>query len=104
MCGGAAPDNHGHSHWVQVCLLLRIALQDALSEVTFRVFVYDITALNGRNKESVVMAEKVLRKLERAVQEKGLKLSITHGRKRRKEHGNHFLQMSGRKVSGMQQR
>ena len=58
MCGGTAPDHHGHlatatlpvSKWS--CLLLRIVLQDALSEVTkiypplkLRVLVDDITAL-----------------------------------------------------------
>ena len=48
------------------CFVLRIALQDALSEVTknypslkLRVFVDDITAfMNGRNKELVEMAQK----------------------------------------------
>ena len=49
------------------CLLMRIVLQDALSEVTqifpplkLLVFEADITAfMNGRNKELVEMAEKV---------------------------------------------
>ena len=48
------------------CLLLRIVLQDALSEVTknylplkLRVFVDDITALlTGKNKTVVEMAKK----------------------------------------------
>ena len=58
MCGGAAPDHHGilpGSEWS--CLLLRIVLQDALSEVTkfftplkSRVFVDDITAHLKGNK------------------------------------------------------
>ena len=70
------------------CLLLRPVLQDALSEVTnicapltLRVLLDDFTAfMNGRNKEFVEMAEKVLRKLEREVEEKGLKLAITEGK------------------------
>ena len=38
----------------------------------------DITAfMHGRNKALVEMAEKVLKKLKREVEEKGLKLSIT---------------------------
>ena len=69
------------------CLLLRIVLQDALSEVTkiypsliLRVFVDDITAfMNGRNKELVEMAQKHLKKLRMEVEEKGLKLSIAEG-------------------------
>ena len=45
-------------------------------------FVDDITAsINGRNKEAVEMAEEVLKKLKREVEEKGLKLSITEGGK-----------------------
>ena len=52
------------SNWS--CSLLRIVLQDALSEVTknylslkLRVFVDDITAfMNGRNKELVEMTQK----------------------------------------------
>ena len=67
------------------CFLLRIVLQDALSEVTkkcpplkLRVFVDDITALlKGRNKEVVQMAEKVLGKLKKEVKEKGLKVRAT---------------------------
>ena len=63
-------------------------LQDALIEVTnicapltLRVLLDDFTAfMNGRNKEFVEMAEKVLRKLEREVEEKGLKLAITEGK------------------------
>ena len=52
MCGEAAPDRHGHLARVKVELLLRIVLQDALSDVAknyfplkLRVFVDDITAL-----------------------------------------------------------
>ena len=67
------------------CLLVRIVLQDALSEVTkihpplkLRVFVGDITALlKGRNKKLVEMTETVLNMLKKEVKEKGLKLSIT---------------------------
>ena len=53
------------------CLLLRIALQDALSEVTNinppflkkRVFVDDITArVMGKNREVAEMAKKVMKK------------------------------------------
>ena len=71
------------------CFLLRIVLQDALREVTeiypplkLRVFVDDITAfVNGGNKELVEMAEKVLAKLVKEVEEKVLRLSITEGEK-----------------------
>ena len=42
--------------------------------LTSRVFVDDITAfMNGRNKELVEMAEKVLKKLIMEVEEKGMK-------------------------------
>ena len=69
------------------------------------MFVDDITAFtNWRTKELVEMAEKVLEKCKREVEERGLKLSITGREKeRKKEEGNHFLQVSGGKVSGMQQ-
>ena len=58
------------------CLLLRIVLQDALSEVTkpfkLRVFVDDITALlMVKNK---VAAKKVMKKLTEEVEKKGLKM------------------------------
>ena len=67
------------------CWLLRIVLQDVLSEamniyppLTLRGFVDDITALvKGRNKEVAEMAKKVMKKLEEDVEKKGLKLSVT---------------------------
>ena len=67
------------------CLLLRIVLQDALSEVTkiyplrkLRVFVDDITALfMGKNKKVAEMAKKMMRKLKEEVGEKDLILSST---------------------------
>ena len=53
MCGGAAPDHHGHSSWVNV-------VQDALSEVTqtytplkLRVFV-DAHSFHQWEKQGVV--------------------------------------------------
>ena len=60
------------------CLLLRIVLQDALSEVTkicpslkLRVFVDDITALvKGRKKDVAEMAKKGDEKVERRSGEK----------------------------------
>ena len=60
------------------CLLLRIVLQDALSEVTkiypslkLRVFVDDITALvKGKNKEVAEMAKKLMKKLKEEVEKK----------------------------------
>ena len=66
-------------------MLLRIVLQDALSEVTqiyipkkFRVFVDDITALLGRkNRQVAEMAKKVTKKLKEEAEKKGLKLSVT---------------------------
>ena len=67
------------------CLLLRVVLQDALTDVTIiypslklRVFVDDITALvKGKNKEVTEMAKKVMKKLKEEVEKKGLKLSVT---------------------------
>ena len=61
------------------CLLLRIVLQDVLSEVTnnytplkLRVFVDDITALlMEKNKEVAEMAKKVMRRLREEVEKKG---------------------------------
>ena len=66
------------------CLLLRIVLQVAMSEVTknypllkLRVFVDDITALLiGKNQVVPEMAWKVLMKLKEDVERKGLKLSV----------------------------
>ena len=60
------------------CLLVRIVLQDTLREVTHKFirlrncgFCGDITALmDGRNKELVEMAEKVLKKLKMEVEER----------------------------------
>ena len=71
------------------CLLLRIVLQDALSEVTkiyltlkLRVFVADITAVaKGKNREVAEMAKKVVKKLKEEVVKKGLKLSVTENGK-----------------------
>ena len=71
-------------------MLLRIVLQDSVSEVTkvyppskLKVFLDDITAsMEERDKEFVGIAEKVLKskkKQERRV--KGLKLSVTGGGK-----------------------
>ena len=67
------------------CLPLLVVLQDALSEVSknlpplkLSVFVDDITAfMNGRNKELLEMAGKVLEKLKSELEEKGLKLWIS---------------------------
>ena len=61
---------------LELCLLLRIVLQDALSEVMknypplmLRFFVYDITALvKGRNKEVAEMAKQVMEKLAEEVE------------------------------------
>ena len=94
------------------CLLLRIVLQDALSEVTqifpplkLLVFEADITAfMNGRNKELVEMAEKVFQEVEVRGRGEGLEAVDHWRRKRKKEQGNHFLQVSGGEVSGMQQK
>ena len=57
------------------------------------VLVDDITGfVNGRNKELVEMAEKVLKKLKMVAEEKGLKLSITEGGK--KDRARRSLQAS----------
>ena len=69
-------------------LLLRIVLQEALSEVTkidpslrLRVFVDDITALvKGRTKWRK-WQNKVMKKLKEEVEKKGLKLSVTENGK-----------------------
>ena len=70
------------------CLLLRIVLQDAQSEVLniypplkLRVFVGDIAAWRGRNKEVAEMAKKVMKKLKEEVEKKNLKLSVTENGK-----------------------
>ena len=94
MCKRFVTDHHGHPVKVQVQLfLLRIVLQDALSEVTkiypplkLRVFVDDtITApVKGRNEEVAEMAEKVMKKLKEEVEKKGLILSVTENGKERK--------------------
>ena len=66
------------------CVLLRIVLQDALSEVAkiylplkLRVFLHDITTLlMEKDREVDEMAKKVMKKLkEEEVDKKGLKLS-----------------------------
>ena len=71
------------------CLLPRIALQDALSEVRkfdpplkLMGLVDDITApVKGRNKEVAEMAKKVMTMLKEEVQKKGLKLPVTENGK-----------------------
>ena len=71
------------------CLLLRIELQDALSDVVkvyppmeFKVFVDNITAcLEGRNKELSDISDKVLRVMRMEAEEKGSKLPVTEGGK-----------------------
>ena len=70
-------------------MLLRIVLQEALSEVTkiypplkLRVFVDDITALlMVKNKEVAEVAKKVMKKLKEEVEKKGLKLFVTENGK-----------------------
>ena len=85
---------------------MRVVLQDALSEVMmvyplqkFKVFVDDITAfMEGRNKEKAGIAWKVLKSIKGEVEEKGLKLSFTGGRR-----GKGRSRAATRKeVSGMQ--
>ena len=53
--------------------------QNFYPPLKFRVFVCDITAFTNGRKKLVEMAEKVLKKLKREVEEKSLKLSITEG-------------------------
>ena len=75
------------------CLLLRIVLQDALSEVMkvyppmkLKVFFVDEMTpfMQGRNTELPGIAEKVLKSIRKEAEEKGLKLSITEGGKQGK--------------------
>ena len=74
------------------CLLLRIVVQDASSEVTknnpplkIRVFVDDITALlMVKNKVVAGMAKKVMKRLTEEVEKKGSNChSMTMGKKER---------------------
>ena len=82
------------------CLLLRIVLQDALSEVTkiypslkLRVFVVDITALvKGRNKDVAEMAKKVMKKLKEMEKNK---LSVTETWQGRKGQDDCFVWIPG---------
>ena len=63
MCGGAAPDHHGHLTEVT----------KIYSPLKLKVFVDDITALlNGVNRELAEMAQKVTKKLKEEVERKGL--------------------------------
>ena len=88
MCGGAAPDHHGHLARVQVEPFASTYCV-ALSEVTknspplkLRVFVDDITALlMGKNWEVAEMAKKVMKKLKEEFEHKSLKLSVTENGK-----------------------
>ena len=82
-------------------------LQDALSELVkvhpptkLKVLVF----LEGRNKELSDIAEKVQRAWRTEVEEKGLKLSITEGGKEGLKQAIAVLQLSGREVSGLQQK
>ena len=87
MCGGSAPNHLGHLARVKM-ELLRIVLQDALSEATKITsdevegfFVDDITALlKGKNRE---VAKKVMKKLKEEIEKKGLELSVTENGKER---------------------
>ena len=82
MRGRAAHDHLGHFDNVQVsCLLLRIVLQDALSEVTIifpalkpRVFVDDITVLVKGKCRSGGNDEKGDKKAEGRSEEKSLQV------------------------------
>ena len=76
MCGRAAHDHHCYLARFQAELfVLRIVLQDSLSEVTkicailkLMVFVDDITALvKGKSKEVAEMTKKVMKKLKEEV-------------------------------------
>ena len=72
-------------------MLLRIVLQDALSEVAkiylrwkLRVFGHDITTLlMEKDREVDEMSKKVMKKLKEEVDKKGLKLSVTEKWKER---------------------
>ena len=64
----------------------------------------DITAfMSGRNKELVEMAEKVLKKLKREVEEKGLKRSLLEGKKERARRSHLVSTWRRGFVSAMQQ-
>ena len=93
------------------CLLLDFVLQDAFSEVMKvypplkrKVFVDDITAfMEGKNKELPGFVKNVLQSIKREVEEKGPKLSIAEGGQEEEKQSDRAMQLSGRKVSGMQQ-
>ena len=75
------------------CLLLRIVLQDAISEVMtvktpmrVKVFVYDITIrVTEQSEDSPEIACKVLKKVNKEIGRTGFKLSIDAGGKRREQ-------------------
>ena len=93
MCGGAAPDHHGHLARVGVELL---AFTNCAAGCTERSYknpcaseiegsVDDVAALLKRNKKEVaVMSKKVTKKLKEEVEKKGLKLSLNENGKGRK--------------------
>ena len=94
------------------CLLLRIALQNSRSAVVkvfhpmkLQAFVVEVPAtLDGRNKETPEVTEKVPNTLRMEVGSKGLKPSITAGCKDEKIKVVTSCKDFGRKTSGMQAR
>ena len=83
------------------CALCEVA--KVFRPMKLRVFVDDITAfMNGRSKVLVEVAEKALKKRERGRGE-WLEVIGHRRRDRRKEQGDHFMQVSGGEVSGIQQ-
>ena len=78
-----------------VAFILCAVLQNALSVTAFT---------EGRNKDLVGIAGKVLKSMKRKVEEEGSE-AVNHGRrKRRKEQGGCAMQVSGGEVSGKQQK
>ena len=86
MCGGAAPDHHGHLARVQVelfafayCSCDERSHKKIFPSLKLGLFVDAITTLvKGRNKDVAEMAKKkVMKKLKEEVETKGLKLSVT---------------------------
>ena len=82
----------------------RIVLQDALSEATQVYPPLKLAVFLGEMWSLVDVAEKILKKIKKEVEEKGPRLSITEGGNQGKEQGNHLVQVSGGEVQGMQQK
>ena len=90
MCGGAAPDHHGHLARVKLKLLASTYCVAGCAErghthlpsAEVEVFVDDITALlMEKNKVLAEMAKEVMQKLREEVEKKGIEQSVNENGK-----------------------